>query len=122
MTKIVATVIASILVAFAYVLTAAPTEPVKVDGGLVAGVADAGVRSHKGIPYAAPPVGEWRWKAPAPVVAWQGVRPGDTFGAHCVQQPYAETSPYYFNATPQSEDCLYLNVWTAANAGARRPV
>jgi para-nitrobenzyl esterase len=106
------------------------TEPVRLDAGLVSGVAgvEAGVRVFKGIPYAAPPVGELRWRAPVPPAAWEGVRKADQFSAICPQVLPATNSFYgeeYFLGPqpPMSEDCLYLNVWTAATSAAeRRPV
>ena len=55
-------------------LASGTVDTVKVDGGLISGTAADGIRSFKGIPFAAPPVGELRWKAPRPVVAWEGVR------------------------------------------------
>src|SRR5438045_2994073 len=58
-------------------------EPVRVEGGLMSGTTEDGVRAYKGIPYAAPPVGDLRWKPPQPVVVWTGVRRGDTVGAAC---------------------------------------
>jgi para-nitrobenzyl esterase len=80
----------------------------------------------KGIPFAAAPLGDLRWRAPQPVVPWTGVRIADTFGATCLQEPFPEGSPYASSGVtkdnPGSEDCLYLNVWTAAAAGERRPV
>ncbi|HEV3062445.1 MAG TPA: carboxylesterase family protein [Vicinamibacterales bacterium] len=102
-------------------VTAAP-EVVRVDGGQIAGVSAGGVRAFKGIPFAAPPVGDLRWKPPQPTVPWSGVKPADTFGPQCVQTPYAAGSVYTMEPAPQSEDCLYLNVWTAANATDKRPV
>jgi para-nitrobenzyl esterase len=99
-----------------------PPGNVKVEGGLISGTTADGVRSFKGIPYAAPPVGELRWKAPQPIVSWQGVRACNAFGPDCPQAPYTQNSLYYSAPRPQSEDCLYLNVWTAANANAKRPV
>jgi para-nitrobenzyl esterase len=98
------------------------TETIKVDGGLIAGTATDGVRSYKGIPFAAPPVGDLRWKPPQPVVAWQGVRQATDYGADCPQAPYPAGSLYASAPRPQSEDCLFLNVWTAAKSGERRPV
>jgi para-nitrobenzyl esterase len=100
----------------------APTDPVTVDGGVVVGTTDRGVRAFKGIPYAAPPVGEWRWKPPQPVVPWRGTRDASAFGAECPQTQYPATSIYVRPLQPQSEDCLFLNVWTAAAANERRPV
>src|SRR5262249_3872763 len=104
-----------------WLLSAAP-DSIKVDGGEISGTSADGVRAFKGIPFAAPPVGDLRWKAPQPVVPWTGVKRADTFGAQCMQAPYPVNSPYVTEPAPQSEDCLYLNVWTTAPAGARRPV
>ena len=86
---------------------------VKTTTGQVEGVtADEGrIRVFKGLPYAAPPVGALRWKAPAPVAAWTGVRKADAFGAQCMQPPVF--SDIVFDR-PASEDCLYLNLWTPA--------
>ena len=109
------------LFACAWVMAAAP-ETVAVDGGQITGTASDGVRVYKGIPFAAPPVGDLRWKAPQPVVAWGGVKHADTFGPQCVQQAYPAGSPYAMAPAPMGEDCLYLNVWSAAGAGDKRPV
>ena len=98
------------------------SDVVTVDGGQVSGTTANGVRVFKGIPFAAPPVGSLRWKAPQPVVAWSGVKAADTFSPVCMQQPYPPGSAYTTAPQPTSEDCLYLNVWTAANAGDKRPV
>jgi para-nitrobenzyl esterase len=100
----------------------ATDDGIKVDGGLISGTLADGVRSYKGIPFAAPPVGELRWKAPQPVVPWSGVRKCDTFGPECPQSPYPAASLYYSPPQKQSEDCLYLNVWTAAGPSDKRPV
>ncbi len=95
---------------------------VRVEGGQISGTNAEGVRSYKGIPYAAPPVGEMRWKPPQPVMAWEGVRECSAYGPDCPQAPYPQTSLFYSPPRQQSEDCLYLNVWTAARAGEKRPV
>src|SRR5262249_6096675 len=92
-------------------------DAIKVEGGLISGTVADGVRSYKGIPFAAPPVAGLRWKAPQPVLAWEGVRKRDEFGPDCLQAPYPQASMYYSAPRKQSEDCLYLNVWTAARAG-----
>ena len=108
---------------------AAIPEPVRVEQGLVSGVAgaSAGVRVFKGIPFAAAPVGERRWRAPEPPTPWAGVRAADKLSANCMQRaanggafpPYGGDR----SATTMSEDCLYLNVYTAAaSAGAKQPV
>jgi len=84
---------------------------VKLDSGLVAGGGTA-VRSYKGIPYAAPPVGDLRWKPPQPVKPWKGIRVANAFPAMCPQ--------FVFFAGMQSEDCLGLNVWTPARQGSEK--
>jgi para-nitrobenzyl esterase len=111
----------SFVIACGYVVGAAP-DVVKIDGGQIAGVAADGVRVFKGIPFAAPPVGDLRWKPPQAVVPWSGVKRADTFGPRCVQLPYPAGSPYAADPAPVNEDCLYLNVWTAADANEKRPV
>src|SRR4030095_9660201 len=103
-------------------LALSANDTVRVEGGLISGSVVDGVRSYKGIPFAAPPVGELRWKAPQPVAAWEGVRECNDFGPDCPQAPYPQSSLYYSQPRKQSEDCLYLNVWTAAKPGEKRPV
>ena len=100
----------------------AATEPVKVEGGLITGAVDRGVRVFKGIPYAAPPVASLRWKPPQPLVSWSGVRDASAFGAECPQTQYPSTSIYVRPLQRQGEDCLFVNVWTTATAAARQPV
>src|SRR5258705_5078035 len=75
------------LLAAATAASAAITEPAKTDGGFVSGAAgnDAAVRVFKGIPFAAPPVGPLRWKAPQPAVKWDGVKTAVAFGPRCMQ-------------------------------------
>ncbi|NII09723.1 carboxylesterase family protein [Oleiagrimonas sp. C23AA] len=99
----------------------APT--VHVASGTLSGLHDAhsGLDEFKGIPYAAPPVGSLRWKAPQPVHAWQGVRAADHFGPRCMQR--AVFSDMVFRSDGMSEDCLYLNVWAPAHThGKKLPV
>jgi para-nitrobenzyl esterase len=98
-------------------------EALRVDGGRIADVQpdSAGVRSFEGIPFAAPPIGELRWRPPQPVNPWEGERSAERFGPKCMQggKP-AEVDP--LNPL-MSEDCLYLNVWTPAkSADDRLPV
>jgi para-nitrobenzyl esterase len=115
----------SLLVAFVLVSSAHDSTPngtVRVEGGLVSGTTADGVSSFKGIPFAAPPVGELRWRPPQGVIAWEGVRKGDAFGPECPQAPYPAGSIYAAPPQKQSEDCLCLNVWTAAKPGEKRPV
>jgi para-nitrobenzyl esterase len=97
-------------------------DTVKVEGGVVSGTATDGVRVFRGIPYAAPPVGELRWRPPAPVVPWTGVRDASAYGAECPQTQYPADSVYVRPLRTRSEDCLFLNVWTTAKAGDKRPV
>jgi para-nitrobenzyl esterase len=126
MRNFLSTVIPTILAAGS--LAAAISEQVKVDGGLVSGVADIdrSIVAFKGIPFAAPPVGHLRWRAPGPVVPWQGVRRADKFSASCIQNVAGERKPWTYEFMTHgdiSEDCLYLNVWTSAKSSAeRRPV
>ena len=82
---------------------------VKIDSGLVAGSGTT-VRSYKGIPFAAPPVGNLRWKLPQPVKPWKGIRIANSFPAMCPQ--------FQLIPGPQSEDCLGLNVWTPARSAS----
>lgn len=79
--------------------------------GKVAGklVAEGKVRAFLGLPYAAPPVGPLRWKAPEPPAAWKGERDATKFGARCEQWPIWKD--YIFLDSGPSEDCLYLNVF-----------
>ncbi len=90
----------------------------KVTGGMVSGVAEGDISVFKGIPFAAPPVGDLRWKAPAAVKPWSGIRKADAFANACMQAPNTQG-----NTAPVSEDCLYLNVWTPAKSSkAKIPV
>jgi para-nitrobenzyl esterase len=115
----------AILFAAVFPLAAAITDPVRVEQGQLSGVpgADPAVRVYKGIPFAAPPVGDLRWRAPKPAADWPGVRKANQFSATCMQAPYPQGSMYYSEPEPVSEDCLYLNIWTAAkSASDKRPV
>lgn len=85
------------------------------------GAEDRGIRLFKGIPYAAPPVGERRWRPPAPLARWEGARDATKFGAACVQPKPRGPSIYGWDLPAMSEDCLSLNIWTPANA-AKAPV
>jgi para-nitrobenzyl esterase len=94
---------------------------VTVGSGVVEGKQDGPVRTFLGIPYAMPPVGDLRWKAPLPPAKWAGVRKAASFGTGCVQAPVYDDMN--FRGAGQSEDCLYLNVWTPAKAAdAKLPV
>ena len=96
---------------------------IKIDSGMITGTEDKDIRVYKGIPYAAPPVGNLRWKAPQPAKKWDGVKAFDQFGNACPQSPYPTTSLYFNQAEKMSEDCLCLNVWTGAKkVNEKRPV
>jgi para-nitrobenzyl esterase len=106
---------------FSIAAFAAIPEPIKTDAGQLTGVAgkDATVRVFKGIPFAAPPTGANRWKAPQPAAKWTGVKAASQFGSPCT----AGTAAGKGKGSAASEDCLYLNVWTAAAAAnEKRPV
>jgi len=105
------------------------SDTVRIESGLISGSLDAKseVVSFKGIPFAAPPVGNLRWKSPQPVKVWNGVKACKTFSASAMQStptPFSMwTAEFIAPAEPLSEDCLYLNVWTAAKSSSeKRPV
>jgi len=103
------------------------TGPVATSNGLVQGVPStkAGITVFKGLPFAAPPVGNLRWEQPQPAANWSGVRQANAWGDSCVQNPAPTRFPVN-SATDMpdspgiSEDCLYLNVWTPAITGSER--
>ena len=100
---------------------------VTVDGGEVAGTLsalDAEVRVYRGLPFAAPPVGDLRWRAPQPVAPWDGVRNATVAAPACIQTPLPGGVGSFYDAGVEeiSEDCLYLNVWSGAAPDARDPV
>ncbi len=90
-------------------------ETVKTQSGKVKGATEEGISSFLGIPYAAPPLGDNRWRAPQPVVSWKGTRDALTFGDDCSQIIFPPNILPGVQTTP-SEDCLYLNVWKPADA------
>lgn len=115
-----------IAVAAAGISAAAGADPltIKTEQGKLHGkvINDGKVRAFLGIPYAAPPVGDRRWKAPEPPAHWKGVRDATEYGAHCMQShPFDDM---VFQDSGPSEDCLYLNVFAPADAkaGAKLPV
>ena len=100
---------------------AGPPDPrVQVEQGVLIGRRDGSVAMFKGIPYAAPPVGPLRWRAPRRAEAWQGDRDAGRVGAICIQPP-ANGDPGV-GPLPMSEDCLTLNVWAPAERAEPRPV
>ena len=100
----------------------APLLRVQTTVGTVEGSRVGDLAVFKGLPYAAPPVGELRWRAPQPAEAWQGVRKADAFGKACMQAPGAALAAGAGDIGPMGEDCLTLNVWTPGTGSARRPV
>ncbi|MFN3997835.1 carboxylesterase/lipase family protein [Algoriphagus sp.] len=104
-------------------------ESVAVEGGLISGKTDSTgqVKIFKGIPFAAPPLGDLRWKGPEPVQPWDGIKTCTENPASPMQKPpvpfFAWSEEFLIPKEPISEDCLYLNVWTAADkADEKRPV
>ncbi len=85
---------------------------VKTAEGILEGKDLSGIKVFKGVPFAAPPVGNLRWKAPQPVQKWEGVREAKEFGANPMQEPIF--GDMNFGTKNNSEDCLYLNIWTPA--------
>lgn len=102
---------------FAFTSTAfgqAP-KPVRTEAGIVQGTMEDGIATYKGIPFAAPPLGELRWRAPQPPAPWKGVKEADKFAPACMQISIVMPA-LGMEAVPVSEDCLYLNVWTPAKS------
>jgi para-nitrobenzyl esterase len=100
-----------------------PEDCVQTANGIVQGITDhtTGIHMFKGLPFAAPPVGDLRWKAPQPVADWDGIRLADQFGPRAMQKFIF--GDMVFRSHGVSEDCLYLNVWTPTNsAKAHLPV
>jgi para-nitrobenzyl esterase len=105
------------------------SDPIRIESGFIRGSLNKsdGVTSFKGIPFAAPPLGPLRWKPPQPVQPWKGIRDCNAFGPSPMQMkpvPFFMIGPeFVVPRQPLSEDCLYLNVWTAAKSPAeKRPV
>lgn len=93
--------------------------PVRTHSGLVQGTVEDGITVYKGIPFAAPPVGDLRWRAPQAAAAWTGVKTTDKFAPACAQVPIVMRA-LGIESVPTSEDCLYLNVWTPAKSASER--
>jgi len=100
----------------------APWPTVTTTAGIVRGVTEGDVAIFMGIPFAAPPVGEYRWRPPQPVTPWEGVRDASEYGPNCAQAGWPRGSGAI--AEGSSEDCLYLNLWAPAGtkAQAKLPV
>lgn len=108
------------LLALSMTVTQAASKVVAVDSGKLRGSEAAGVSSWKGIPFAAPPVGAHRWRAPQPHATWRGVRDATQYGHDCMQLPFpSDAAPL---GTAPAEDCLYANVWRPARVAKKLPV
>jgi len=93
---------------------------VRIETGALRGDSVDGIIAFKGIPFAAPPVGELRWRAPQPASSWSGTRDATHYGHDCMQNPFpSDAAPL---GTPPAEDCLYLNIWKPAAAKGKLPV
>lgn len=98
--------------------TDTPPRVAVANGTLEGTLEPSGIRSFKGIPFAAPPVGDLRWREPQPAARWQGVRPATAFGPRAMQRPIFGDMGFRSNGV--SEDCLYLNVWTPAKTNREK--
>lgn len=85
--------------------------PVLIESGALQGVTSNGLTVYKGVPYAAPPLGNLRWREPKSVAPWKGLRKADSFAPACLQKGVSMPGE---KPSPVSEDCLYLNIWTPA--------
>jgi len=128
-TRFTLAMVLAAITALSMTTRAAIPDTVTTANGKLSGVTlPSGVRAFKGIPFAAPPVGNLRWKEPQPVTNWADVRKADQFSDVCVQPSQPNRVPNNVtvdlpDSPKTSEDCLYLNVWTSANrAGDRQPV
>ena len=114
-----------IAVSHAQTTRSIPGDPLKIEGGLVSGTMGTdGVKTYFGVPFAAPPLRENRWRAPQPVVPWDGVWTANRKPPECLQRLRSTTTNQYFGDELSGEDCLYLNIWAPAHAKAanRLPV
>lgn len=110
---------ATLTLAVSPAIAAAPAQ-VRIDAGIVEGTLSEGVLSFKGIPFAAPPLGNLRWRPPQPAQRWDGVRDARSFGHDCMQKPFpGDAAPL---GNEPDEDCLTLSVWRPAAKGRKLPV
>ncbi len=111
--------LAAVLAAGPLVQAREAAPQVRVSAGLLRGAESGDVVAFKGIPYAKPPVGDLRWRAPVPAPAWTGVKDATAFGNACLQPPQSPTGLYSGGLAPMGEDCLSLNVWAPKAAQAK---
>ncbi len=115
--RVIATLVAVVALTTA---ARAASNVVAVEGGKLRGSEVEGVWSWKGIPFAAPPIGANRWRAPKPSAGWQGVRDATQYAHDCMQVPFpSDAAPL---GTSPAEDCLYANIWRPARGGKKLPV
>jgi para-nitrobenzyl esterase len=100
----------------------ANSQAIRVEGGLVVGTtgSNPSIRVYRGVPYAAPPLGNLRWRVPQPAARWEGVRKAGQYSPTCMQPERSNDSVFSPGYEPDSEDCLYLNVWTSAKSARDR--
>jgi para-nitrobenzyl esterase len=110
--KNITLIVAMFMIFTARLCVAQQPVPVKVEDGLLQGTYEDGLTVYKGIPFAAPPVGDLRWRAPQPAAKWEGVRQATMFAPGPMQRGNPPSG--------KSEDCLYLNVWTPAKPASDR--
>jgi len=111
--------VAVLALAFASAGFAQTSATVRTQAGLVQGAVVDGIRVYKGIPFAAPPLGDLRWAPPQPPKDWKGVKKTVAYAPACMQHVVVERD-LGLDATPISEDCLYLNIWTPAKSSRER--
>ena len=109
----------AVVVAAAPWMSVSASTTAKVEQGVLQGTKEDGLTVYRGIPFAAPPIGDLRWRAPQPAAKWAGVRTADKFAPQCAQGGFGP--PPNGGETPaMSEDCLYLIVWTPARSASDR--
>ena len=116
--RIICTLLLAALVTGVYAQLSGDSPRAVTVNGTLEGINSSGVKIFKGVPFAAPPVGDLRWKEPQPVKNWSGVRKADKFGPRPMQLPIFGDMNFRSDST--SEDCLYLNIWTPATSGTEK--
>lgn len=105
--------------AFCSAIAAQAPKPVRTQAGLVQGAVEDGITVYKGVPFAAPPLDNLRWRAPQPPLPWKGVRKAGTYAPGCMQNQIVNQA-LGLEPVATSEDCLYLNIWTPAKSPRER--
>lgn len=109
----------SVVGALCTIAVAAWATPVSIETGAIEGSTENGVVVYKGVPFAAPPLGELRWREPQPAAAWKGTRQANSFATACMQEGVSMPGE---KPPAVSEDCLYLNIWTPMQGSEQLPV